>query len=187
MSQQHLRGQGWCFPLSPASSSSPRPHPSPPVLPPLSEEFSAPLGAARRLPFRGPLSGIISSPKQGGPAQASCYTQTPTAQLGGPGSIPDPRPHETGAGGQWPTDAGQKQKGWGPRRQPERTLWHGGPPHCAMATATLTRELTRRRPRPSPLSGPRHTVPSPGAAASGPPAPLPRFPGDRSRHLQRRD
>ena len=114
LSQLWLRGAGLLlFPLLPPPP--PLPPPFPPLLSPLlPRDLSPPLGAAPSAPHI-PLSGIISSPKQGGSAFRPRLhvgrvgvNPLPSWVAGAPSQIPGPV-RLAGVGGQWPTDAGQKQ------------------------------------------------------------------------------
>ena len=159
MSQLWLRGAGLLlFPLLPPPP--PLPPPFPPLLSPLlPRDLSPPLGAAPSAPHIL-LSGMISSSKQGGSAFRPRLhvgrvgvNPLPSWVAGAPSQIPGPV-RLAGVGGQWPTDAGQKQVSgtMGASGEPEGTLWHGWPPHCPMSPhCHLPPMLTGCH-----LGGPRH-------------------------------
>lgn len=139
-----------------SSSSSSSPTPPFPTCPPSSPRGTPPPPGAAPSALRLPLF-LESSPPPSREDQPSGVhsTQTPTAQLGGPDSIPGPRPHETEAGGRGPQTLARSRclEGWAPRREPERIFWHSEPPH--RPKATLSPVLSRRRPKPRPPGRPQ--------------------------------
>lgn len=148
------------FPFLPPPPPPPLPPPFPPLLSSLLPwDLSPPQGTAPSAPHI-PLSGIISSLKQGGsafrPRLHVGRVGVNPAQLGGGGSIPDPRPRDTGWSGgtvahrRWPeaglrnheglTESQKELSGMAglptapcppsPVTPPMLTGWHlGGPRH----------------------------------------------------------